>query len=366
MRRKSDFLKTVVQHYDMKRTNVVPLVEAMGRTAFSARDLSSAAVLYDRMLRDPRCSIILSLAGSLVSAGLKKVLCDLIDHDMVDVVVSTGANIVDQDFFEAVGYRHYQGSPDVDDDLLRQLGISRIYDTYIDEEQLGEVDRIVTAVAAGLDRRPYSSREFIRELARHLRKDPARPESILLSAFRRGVPIFVPAFSDCAAGFGLLNHQVAHPRSHVTIDSVRDFRELAAVKKEAEETGLLMVGGGVPKNFVQDVALATPSLGRAAVMHKYAIQITVADVRDGALSSSTLKEACSWGKVSIVNEQMVYAEATLALPLIAGYAYHKGGWKGRRARNYNRLLDGASAPPVRSRGGNGKAPAGIAARALRP
>lgn len=349
MKRKSDFLKTTVQHYDLKRTNVVPMVEAMGRTAFSARDLSNAAALYDQMLRDPRCSIFLCLAGSLVSAGLKKVVCDLLDHDMVDVVIATGANIVDQDFFEAIGFQHYQGFPDVDDDLLRQLGISRIYDTLIDEEQLAEVDRIITRLAADLPPRPCSSREFILELTRYLESNSKAQDSILLSAGRRGVPIFVPAFNDCAAGFGLMNHQVACPDAHVTIDSIKDFRELAIIKAKAEDSGIVMVGGGVPKNFVQDVALATQALGKAPVMHKYAIQITVADVRDGALSSSTLKEACSWGKVSLVNEQMVYAEATLALPLIAGYAYHKGGWKNRKQRHYTRLLDGVAA--TRGEGG---------------
>jgi deoxyhypusine synthase len=357
MKRKSDFLKTVVQHYDLKRTNVVPMVEAMGRTAFSARDLSSAAALYDQMLRDPKCSIFLCLAGSLVSAGLKKIVCDLLDHDMVDVVVSTGANMVDQDFFEALGFRHYQGSPDVDDDLLRQLGISRIYDTLIDEEELAEVDRVITRIAADLPPRPYSSREFILEMTRYLKKNSKAQDSILLSAGRRGVPIFVPAFNDCAAGFGLMNHQIGFPDAHVTIDSIKDFRELAAVKAAADQSGLLMVGGGVPKNFVQDVALATPGLGKAPVMHKYALQITVADVRDGALSSSTLKEACSWGKVSIVNEQMVFAEATLALPLIAGYAYHKGSWKNRKARNYTRLLDGDAAAPVEARTNGNRRPA---------
>jgi deoxyhypusine synthase len=349
LRRKSDFLKTVVQHFDIKSTNVVPVVESMGRTAFSARDLACAAEIYDQMLRDPKCTIFLCLAGSLVSAGLKKVLHDMVTHNMVDAIVSTGANIVDQDFFEAVGYKHYQGSPFVDDDVLRQLRISRIYDTFIDEDQLCHIDRIVTQIAADLAPRPYSSREFILELGKYLKKNAKDKESIVLAACQRGVPIFVPAFSDCAAGFGLVNHQFANPEAHVSIDSVKDFRELAVVKRWSDETGLFMVGGGVPKNFAQDVALATDALGKQAVMHKYAVQITVADVRDGALSSSTLKEACSWGKVSMVNEQMVFAEATLALPLIAGYAYHRGGWKQRKARNFNRVLD--EAPAVRGRNG---------------
>ncbi len=99
-----------------------------------------------------------------------------------------------------------------------------------------------------------------------------------------------------------------------------------------------MIGGGVPKNFTQDIVVAADILTENAPMHKYAIQITVADVRDGALSSSTLKEASSWGKVETTYEQMVYSEATIAMPLVAGYAYHKGGWKNRIKREFQKLF----------------------------
>jgi deoxyhypusine synthase len=144
--------------------------------------------------------------------------------------------------------------------------------------------------------------------------------------------------SDCSAGFGLVMHQVAHPDKHLSIDSVKDFRELTHLKIKAEETGLFMLGGGVPKNFAQDVVVAADLLGQAAPLHKYAIQITVADERDGALSGSTLREACSWGKVSVVHEQMVFCEATIAFPLITAYAYQKGCAKNRNAKNFNRLF----------------------------
>jgi deoxyhypusine synthase len=129
----------------------------------------------------------------------------------------------------------------------------------------------------------------------------------------------------------------------VTIDSVKDFLELAVWKHRQKDTGLFMIGGGVPKNFAQDVAVAADILGEETRMHKYAVQITVADVRDGALSSSTLKEANSWGKVDTTYEQMVYSEATIAVPLIVGYAYHKGNWKSRTARQGNQLLDAVEA-----------------------
>jgi deoxyhypusine synthase len=339
MKSKGEYLAVPVEHISLKRPGVAEWVEAMARTAFSARELGRAAQIFDRMLRDPDCSVILSLAGSLVSAGLRQVIHDLVAHQMVDAIVSTGANIVDQDFFEALGFRHYQGSPHLDDDELRRLRISRIYDTLIDEDQLAEVDAFITRMAAEMEPRPYSSREFVVALGRELSRRGLGDGSIVRAAAERGVPIFVPAFSDCAAGFGLLNHQWERPGAHVSIDAVRDFLELAIVKRHAAETGLFMVGGGVPKNFAQDVALATERMGRAPVMHRYAVQITVADVRDGALSSSTLREACSWGKVALENEQMVFAEATLALPLIAGYAWERGAWKSRAARRFNDVIE---------------------------
>ena len=122
----------------------------------------------------------------------------------------------------------------------------------------------------------------------------------------------------------------------MSIDSVKDFYELTQLKIKNPTTGLFMIGGGVPKNFAQDIVVAADILGHDAPMHKYAVQVTVADVRDGALSSSTLKEASSWGKVDTAFEQMVYSEATLAVPLIAGYAYHRGAWKNRQAKRWSR------------------------------
>ncbi len=258
---------------------------------------------------------------------------------MVDAVVSTGANIVDQDFFEALGFRHYKGSPLADDNALRELAIDRIYDTYIDEDELRVCDMTIAEIAGTLPARAMSSREFIRAMgawidAKGLKAD----KSIVHAAYKKGVPVFCPAFSDCSAGFGLVHHQW-HNERHLTIDSVADFRELTRIKLEVGETGILMVGGGVPKNFTQDVVVATDILGEETPMHRYAVQITVADERDGALSGSTLREASSWGKVETTFEQMVFAEATLALPLLVSDAYHRGAWKGRSERRLGDLFD---------------------------
>ncbi len=343
--KKSDLLVEEVEHIDIKEHNVVPLVDAMSKMAFSARDLGRAAQIYDQMICDEDCAIILCLAGSLFSAGLKNVVVDLIRHHMVDAIVSTGAIIVDQDFFEALGFRHWMAQErfkyGLDDNMLRELHIDRIYDTLIDEDELRVCDETIHKIANRLTPRPYSSREFVAEMGKYLSETGAKSDaSIVLEAFREDVPIFCPAFSDCSAGFGLVAHQAERTgMPKVTLDSAKDFYELTRLKVKNECTGLLMIGGGTPKNFAQDIVVAAEILGSDVPMHKYAVQITVADVRDGALSGSTLKEASSWGKVDTTYEQMVYCEATIAVPLIVGYAYHKRGWEGRTSRGWNSALD---------------------------
>ena len=354
MATKKELLKDKIQHIDITAHNVVPLVDAMASMAYSSRDLARAANIYDMMLRDIDCGVILCLAGSLISAGLQKVIVDLVRNNMVDAIVSTGANIVDQDFFEALGFRHYiagdeykYGAGDAD---LRELMIDRIYDTFIDEEELRICDDTTEKIINSLAPRAYSSREIIREMGAYLEREGRTPakgnnDSIVFAAYEMNVPIFCPAFSDCSAGFGFVAHQHARRgQPVVSIDSAKDFYELTQLKIANPTTGLLMIGGGVPKNFAQDIVVAAEILGVDAPMHKYAIQITVADSRDGALSGSTLKEASSWGKVDTTYEQMVYAEATLALPLVAGYALQKHAAAGRTGKQWAKVLNSVHEP----------------------
>jgi deoxyhypusine synthase len=346
---KQELLHTTISHFDITQHNVVPIVDAMSKMAYSARDTARAANIYDMMLRDTECGVILCLAGSLISAGLQKIFVDLIRNNMVDAIVSTGANIVDQDFFEALGFRHYVAGDEykygAGDATLRELMIDRIYDTFIDEEELRICDEITHQITNSLEPRAYSSREFIQAMGAYLVEHGRTPanghnDSIVLAAYEKNVPIFCPAFSDCSAGFGLVAHQHERQgRPVVSIDSAKDFYEITKLKIENPTTGLLMIGGGVPKNFAQDIVVAADVLGVEAAMHKYAIQITVADARDGALSGSTLKEASSWGKVDLTYEQMVFSEATLALPLIAGYAFHKKGYAARKGKKFAEILD---------------------------
>jgi deoxyhypusine synthase len=306
--------------------------------SFTARDTAVAAEILNKMIDDKDCTIILCIAGSTSAAGCMQIYADMVRYNMADVVVATGAAIVDMDFFEALGFRHYKGSASIDDKKLRELYIDRIYDTFIDEEQLQICDNTIKQIADSLEKRPYSSREFIREMGKFLIDNAKKKDSLVQAAYENDVPIFCPAFSDSSAGFGLVKHQYESEGGCICIDSVRDFKELTEIKMKAPVTGLFIIGGGVPKNFAQDTVICAEVLGKQVDMHKYGVQITVADVRDGGCSGSTFKEASSWGKVDTVCEQMVYAEAGSVLPLIISYVYHKQDWQNKPKRQWGKIF----------------------------
>jgi deoxyhypusine synthase len=336
---KKSILKEEIRHIDIKQIDSTPIIDAMREMSFTSRETAAAADILDRMIRDRDCTIFLTLAGSTSAAGCMQVYVDMVKNNMVDAIIATGASIVDMDFFEALGFKHYKGTPYADDHVLRENYIDRIYDTYIDEEELQVCDMTINKIANKLEPRPYSSREFIREMGRYLTKNAKKRDSLVQACFEHDVPIFCPAFSDSSAGFGLVKHQWDHPKKHLSIDSVKDFLELTKIKMAAKTSGLFMIGGGVPKNFVQDTVICAEVLGKEVPMHQYAVQITVADSRDGACSSSTLREASSWGKVETVYEKMIYAEATSVLPLIVSYVYHQGAWKTRKQYRWAQMFD---------------------------
>ncbi len=341
--RKAELLSTQVEHIDITSFDARPIVDAMGKMSFTSRDLSRATSIYNQMLADPDCTICLVIAGSTSAGGCMDLYAELIRNNMVDCVVATGATIVDMDFFEGLGHKHYQALEVPDDDTLRSLLIDRIYDTYIDEEELQHVDHTIFEIAETLEPRPYSSRAFIREMGKYLMEHGKKDNSLVKLAYEHDVPIFCPAFVDSSAGFGLVKHQVDSVKAgkpYMVLDAIADFRELTDIKIKAGTTGLLMIGGGVPKNFIQDTVVCAEILGHDDVeVHKYAVQITVADVRDGACSSSTLQEAASWGKVNTGIEQMVFAEAGSVMPLLASDAYHRGLWKDRTKRRWGAIFD---------------------------
>jgi deoxyhypusine synthase len=341
--RKAELLSTIVEHVDITSFDARPIIDSMGKMSFTSRDLARATGIYNQMLQDKDCSIFLVIAGSTSAGGCMDLYAELLRSNMIDGVVATGASIVDMDFFEGLGHKHYQALEIPDDNTLRSLYIDRIYDTYIDEEQLQDCDGTIGAIADSLEPRAYSSRAFIREMGKYLSEHGKKENSLVKLAYEHDVPIFCPAFVDSSAGFGLVKHQVERMKEgkpYLTIDAVADFRELTDIKIKAGTTGLLMIGGGVPKNFIQDTVVCAEILGHDDIeMHKYAVQITVADVRDGACSSSTLKEAASWGKVDTALEQMVFAEAGSVMPLLASDAYHRGYWKDRPVRRWGAIFD---------------------------
>ncbi|MES2987995.1 MAG: deoxyhypusine synthase [Pseudomonadota bacterium] len=340
--RKAELLSKQVKHIDITSFDARPIVDAMADMSFTSRDLGRATKIYNEMLADKDCTVCLVIAGSTSAGGCMDLYAELIRNNMVDVVVATGATIVDMDFFEGLGHKHYQALEIPDDDTLRSLYIDRIYDTYIDEEALQNVDHTIFEIAETLEAKPYSSRAFIREMGKYLVEHGKKDNSLVKLAYEHDVPIFCPAFVDSSAGFGLVKHQVDRAKAgqpYMVLDAIADFRELTEIKIAAGTTGLLMIGGGVPKNFIQDTVVCAEILGHDDVaVHKYAVQITVADVRDGACSSSTLQEAASWGKVNTGIEQMVFAEAGSVMPLLASDAYHRGHWKDRAKRGWAKLF----------------------------
>ena len=327
-------LKKTVEHIDITKYDVTDLVNELRSTSFTSREIYNACQLYKQMLEEEELTVILTIAGSTQAAGCLKLYRDLVRYNMVDIIVATGASIIDMDLFEGLGNKHYIGSSKADDNILREEFIDRIYDTFISEDDLKQVDNFIVDFANKISDTTMSSREFLNKLGWHLRTS----NSLVQECYKEDVPIFCPALNDSAAGIGLLMHQTNNPDSHLVIDSIKDLRELTYLKVEMQNTGLFMVGGGVPKNFAQDIVVAAESIGHRVPMHQYAIQLTVADVRDGACSSSTLDEASSWGKVDNTNTQMVYGEATSTLPIIGNYAYHNTDIDNRKRRKLHELF----------------------------
>ena len=274
---KKSFLKNPVEHIDITSFDARKIIDGMSKMSFTSRDTAKAAKIYNEMISDDNCSIFLTIAGSTSAGGCMKVYSDLVKYNMVDAIVATGASIIDMDFFEALGFKHYQGSQFQDDTELRNNYIDRIYDTYIDEEQLQACDQAICDVANKMEPKAYTSREFINHLGKYLKDNAKKKGSLIENAYENNVPIFCPAFTDSSAGFGLVMHQEQNPKKHITIDSIRELRELTEIKINSKQSGLLMIGGGVPKNFIQDTVVCADLINKKVDMHKYAIQITVAD-----------------------------------------------------------------------------------------
>ena len=346
-RRKKLLSKPVKQIRLGKRTTVADLVDDMASTSIQARRLGQAAKIYERMLEDTSEPVIfLGLAGPLIAAGQRQVIADLIRKNYVDVVVSTGA-VLYQDYYQSFGGLHYEGSPDMDDVDLERLNVDRIYDTLVDDELFVKFDRDIGNFASSLEPGVYSSRRFMRELSGTVRDK----DSILQACHDRDVPMFSPAINDSSIGIGLTAHYARHPdpEGRLVLDSVQDNVEIAQLICTAKATSGVYIGGGTPKNFINDaIVMAHVEFGAKVYGHKYAIQLTMAQPTDGGLSGSTLSEAKSWGKIDHeASVSQVHVEASIGLPLLAGYVLGKG--PKRSPKRLNRMFDDGGVKPLRFR-----------------
>ncbi len=308
------------------------LVTQFQHSSIQARNLGRCLEVWENALTDPkRPTIFLGLAGPLIAAGLRKVLRDLVDWGLVDVVVSTGA-VLYQDLYQTIGGRHWKGTPTADDVELRDLYLDRIYDTYVDELKFEETDRAIGKVTERFPRRPASSREFLGFLGEQFPSS----DSLLATAARRGVPVFSPALIDSSIGIGLTLHYQAnrHRADRFLLDAVRDNFELVQILAASPRTAVVYIGGGTPKNWINDgIVMANYAFGREGEGHFYAIQLTTDVPHWGGLSGSTLDEAQSWGKIAkTATRAMAHVEASIGLPLLAGALWDRRRLWRRRDR----------------------------------
>jgi len=332
---KKDVLKEKVKQIDFDDiVTVKDLVEAYKDSSIQSRALATCAIAYEKALKDKsRPTVILGLAGPLVAAGLRKVIADMIKFGMVDAIVTIGA-IPYQDFYQARGYSHYKCSPRCDDLALREVFVDRIYDTLVDEDKFRETDEVIGDIAGELEPRGYSSREFMEILGKAIDDE----DSILYNAAKYGVPVFVPALNDSSIGIGLTGLYYKRRMANepfMRIDPIRDNWELTQLKIHSEKTAVIYIGGGVPKNYIQQTEVICETLGHDKGGHHYAIQITQDAPQWGGLSGCTFEEAQSWGKINRdANKSVAYVEASIGLSLMVGYILQSGVWKGRKRLKY--------------------------------
>jgi len=332
---KKKLLQKEVIQIDLEKTKTIAdLVESFKRSSIQSRNIAKCAEVFENMLLDEeRPLIMMGLSGALIAGGLRKVIRDMLEYGIVDGIVSTGA-IMYQDIYQAQGHKHYMGSPHADDVKLRELWIDRIYDTYVDEDKFWNTDmRIGRVVGNKMKPGVYSTREFMEFLGAELcQKDP---NSIVGTAKKQGAPIFVPAIADSSIGIGLAEYykRVRKTGERVVLDPVKDNFELSSAMAATGATAAVYIGGGVPKNYINDAVVTTYLLGTEIPGHKYAFQITTDAPQWGALSGSTLEEAQSWGKVGgHATKATAYVEATIGLPLVVAYILHKEIYKKRKRR----------------------------------
>ena len=327
MVKRKDILQEPVKHIKINgKLTVDQLIRQFSNSgSFGAGRLSAACNIYERMLRDEECTVFLALAGAVVPAGMRSLIADLIRERLIDVVVSTGANMV-HDAIEAVGGHHYKGHWKVDDYLLYEYHIYRIYDIFVPEEDFIKLDhklvKIYDSIAAENEGKSLSSKDFTWELGKRLND----PESILRAAYETKTPIFLPAVRDSEFGYAYLLHASReNVNKLLKVDAFKDVLEITEICKRSPKIGMIVIGGGVPRNTVQSAALASKK------GLDYAVVITMDRAETGGLSGSTLAETVSWGKVKEKADKiMVIGDAMIVFPLIVASVVERLGEKFER------------------------------------
>jgi len=338
-----EFLNKRVEPVDVEKIKTVSeMLSAFNNTSFQSRNLARCADIYVKMLQDPaELTVFLGLAGAMIPAGMKKVISTLVKRRMVDVIVSTGANIY-HDLVENFGFYHYIGTVDANDAELYRHGIDRIYDTYADDRKYRKADDRIAALADEMSAKSkdtivMSSREFLYELGGLIEREgipEEKQDSILWNCWKQKVAIFVPALCDSSIGLGLTEHTVKCVKKGlkpVMIDQLKDNQEIFEIKKASKKTGVIYIGGGVPKNYIQQTAYLEEIFNIPNRGHDYGFQITTDRPEWGGLSGCTFKEGISWGKEKNTGEYVAcYCDATIALPLIVKATLERLGDKWTR------------------------------------
>src|SRR5712691_8581554 len=320
MKKKSRFLQTPIEPFAVEAgLTADQLLARMERISFQGRNLATAHRIWLKMLQDD-VTIFLGMAGALSAGGLRLVVAHLIANRYVDCLVSTGANLY-HDLHETRGQHHYVGSPQADDAALAVDRIDRVYDTYASEEEFIANDNWIADFATTLEARPYTSREFLHLLGGHLWKTTSR-DGILTAAYRANVPIFCPAIADSSIGMGLSQARQKRPGTG-SIDIIGDIVESANVIIRRPRTASVVLGGGTPKNFINQASVQAEFYSDEVGGHRYALQIVTDVPHFGGASGSSLEEAQSWGKLATDSAKVsVQADATIALPLLATALAH--------------------------------------------
>jgi len=294
--------------------DVSALLDGMSRTGFQGRKLGESVTVWKQMIEDPKARILLGLSGAMIPAGMQECLIELVSRRFVDAIVSTGANIF-HDICEHCGIRHYIGHHHVDDVELFDKGIDRIYDVFAYEEQFREVDNIIAHYASLIGEFEGSSASFIRNLGIWLGKEYPGGRSLTATCAELSVPVFIPALCDSSLGIGLV---IARRKGiRVLVDQICDADEISAFVEEADRSGVVYIGGGVPKNFIQQTQVIGSIHKKECSGHDYAIQYTTDTPHFGGLSGCTFEEAISWGKESCSCKNVqCFCDATIALPLV--------------------------------------------------